>query len=490
MVMHSLRSTVVADEPRVARSRPAPRSRRATRTSAFGVGRRESHDASGFYARFTQPEITNNATIHRVPDLGDGCLIGDSRHMTALPDSSVALVVTSPPYFVGKEYEDAIGAGVVPESYTEFLDLLRAVFAECKRVLEPGGRIAVNVANLGRKPYRSLSGDVIRILQDDLGLLLRGEIIWRKAKGTSGSCAWGSYRQASNPVLRDTTERIVVASKGRFDRALSTAERKAAGYPHESTMAPDEFMEATLDVWEIDAESARRVGHPAPFPVELPRRLIDLYTYVGDVVLDPFLGSGSTVVAAAQARRRGVGYDLDPAYVAIAKERVSTASTAINESPAARDGKKAQDIALRLLEEAGFRVVERDPKLGDAGVQFNFRVQGKRAQPWLVDVAGTFTTIRPGLQRAETLWRTLARVAALAHKRDAPRVLVLTPALPKRGAEGDRALRASCGRPGLFDVIEMYDDAAVARLHAYAQSSTARPRPGYWTPADISAGFG
>ena len=96
------------------------------------------------------------------------------------------------------------------------------------RVLEPGGRIAVNVANLGRKPYRSLSSDVMRILED-LGLLLRGEIIWQKGKSTSGSCAWGSFRSPANPVLRDITERVIVASKGRFDRARSQEERKCRG---------------------------------------------------------------------------------------------------------------------------------------------------------------------------------------------------------------------------------------------------------------------
>ena len=178
------------------------------------------------------------------------------------------------------------GAGHVPATYLDYLAMLRDVFDECKRVLEPGGRIAVNVANLGRRPYRSLAADVIRILQDDLGLLLRGEIVWVKAEGASGSCAWGSFRKASNPVLRDVSERVIVASKGRFDRARGG----------ESSPSTDEFLESTLDVWRLPAESARRVGHPAPFPVELPQRLIGLYTFRGDLVLDPFLGSGSTAV--------------------------------------------------------------------------------------------------------------------------------------------------------------------------------------------------
>jgi DNA modification methylase len=221
----------------------------------------------------------------------------------------------------------------VPSSYLEYLDLLHDVFAECVRVLEPGGRIAVNVANLGRKPYRSLSADVIRILQDDLGLLLRGEVIWLKAEGASGSCAWGSYRSATNPVLRDVTERIVIASKGRFSRAGSERgkrARAAAELPHEDDQTAEEFAEATLDVWRIRPERAKRVGHPAPFPVELPERCIRLLTYRNDVVLDPFLGSGSTAVAAVRAGRRYVGYELEQEYVDIAERRIAEEKAAVH----------------------------------------------------------------------------------------------------------------------------------------------------------------
>jgi site-specific DNA-methyltransferase (adenine-specific) len=293
-----------------------------TTTSSFGVGRREGHDASAFYARFVAPEISDDDTV-KVAELERPLIVGDARDMRELPDNSVALVVTSPPYFVGKEYELALGEGHVPASYLDYLGMLRDVFAECARVLEPGGRIAVNVANLGRKPYRSLASDVISILQDDLGLLLRGEIVWVKGEGASGSCAWGSFASASNPVLRDLTERVVVACKGRFDRALSRAERRRRGLPHENTITKDDFMAWTLDVWRIPAEHARRVGHPAPFPVELPRRLIELYTYRGDLVLDPFLGSGSTAVAAVRTGRRYVGYDIDPRYVELAERRVA-----------------------------------------------------------------------------------------------------------------------------------------------------------------------
>ena len=199
---------------------PVPR--RPTSTSAFGVSRREGHDASAFYDRFAPPTLSDDAELGTATAI-DTLVTGDSRSMDRVADASVALVVTSPPYFAGKAYEEDLGRGGVPATYLEYLQMLRDVFAECVRTLEPGGRIAVNVANLGRRPYRSLSADVIGILQDDLRLLLRGEIVWLKQRGSSGSCAWGSFQRPGNPVLRDLTERVVVASKGRFDRSLSAA---------------------------------------------------------------------------------------------------------------------------------------------------------------------------------------------------------------------------------------------------------------------------
>lgn len=293
----------------------------ATRTSSFGAGKRESHDATEFYARFVAPEISDDETVTPCP-VADTLICGDARDMSVVPDNSIALVVTSPPYFAGKQYEQELGEGHIPASYVEYLEMLRDVFAECRRVLEPGGRIAVNVANLGRKPYRSLAGDVTRILQDDLALLLRAEIVWKKAKGASGSIAVGSYLSASNPVVRDISERVVIACKGRFNRAVPRKDREAQGLPFENTITKDEFFEATLDVWEIRPASARRIGHPAPFPVELPERLLRLYTYRGDVVLDPFMGSGSTAIAALRNDRRYVGFDTDPDYVELARTRL------------------------------------------------------------------------------------------------------------------------------------------------------------------------
>ena len=303
----------------VAQKRPKPK---GTQTSKFGVSLRENHDASPFYEQF--PKLKEDlAAEPQKPAALDRLYTGDSRNMKAVANNSVALVVTSPPYFAAKEYELERGQGGVPASYAEYLKMLSDVFRECWRVLEPGGRIAVNVANLGRKPYRSLSSDIIHILQNDLGFLLRGEVIWLKAEGASGSCAWGSFGSAGNPVLRDVTERVIVASKLRMGRAFTKKEREEKGFPHKDTISKELFMELTLDVWKFKPESAKRVGHPAPFPLELPLRFIELLTYEGDLVLDPFIGSGTTAIAARETGRHFVGYDLDKKYIALSKKRLA-----------------------------------------------------------------------------------------------------------------------------------------------------------------------
>jgi site-specific DNA-methyltransferase (adenine-specific) len=469
---------------------------RGTATSRFGVSRRESHDASEFYARFHAPEVSGDDRIAGAVDIGDPIRCADARALD-LPDGCVALVVTSPPYFAGKEYEAALGEGAIPASYLDYLGMLRDVFAECRRVLEPGGRIAVNVANLGRKPYRSLSADVIRILQDDLGLLLRGEVIWQKAEGASGNCAWGSFRSPANPVLRDVTERVVIASKGRFDRARPAARRRADGLPHHSTLTNDEFLDATLDLWRIPAESARRVGHPAPFPVELPLRLIELYTYAGDLVLDPFLGSGSAAVAAVRAGRRYAGYDLDPEYVAIARARVEeeeaclVAAAAASDGsgafgPAAGEGRAATAVAEDLLTDAGFTVTQRNRALSGAGTAVTLVAEAADGREWWFDVTGGFTTVRGGLARADVLWRALGRAHVLRTVAPETPLVLLTSHLPADGTPGAAALRA-VGPAQVFDVVLMRSAPDRARLAAYAAGEQHRPLPGFWAAKDLSA---
>ena len=479
---------------------------RSTSTSNFGVGARESHDATAFYARFTPKAISGDEELADPFELSEPLVCGDSRKMAELPDNAVALVVTSPPYFAGKEYEEALGEGAIPASYAEYLQLLADVFAECRRVLEPGGRIAVNVANLGRKPYRSLSADVIRILDDDLGMLLRGEIIWKKADGASGSCAWGSYRSPTNPVLRDISERVIVASKGRFDRAVDVEERRVQGRPYRPSISTDEFLDATLDVWEIRPESARRVRHPAPFPVELPQRLIELYTFGDDLVLDPFLGSGTTAVAAVRTGRRYVGYDTDPTYISIAKERVAEEPTARAQRTAGRsaspivlpetsgtdqfqsrsteEGKAAQALAVDIVTAAGFNIVERDHRIPGVGVQVNIVAEDADKKRWHFDVTGAFTSTRGGLIRADTLWKCLGRASVLRSCGIKP-VVLLSSHLPPRRSTGDQALR-KVGPAEVHDVMGMLSDADRARLAEYAAGGRrARPLPGFWAESDL-----
>lgn len=476
----------MADAPR--------RPRRPTATSAFGVGRRESHDASDFYARFAGPVLSpDESVVRHQPD--EPLVLGDARDMRDVKDGSVALVVTSPPYFAGKAYEilDPDNAAI-PASYVDYVAMLRDVFAECARVLEPGGRIAVNVANLGRKPYRSLSADVIGILQDDLGLLIRGEIVWVKARGAGGNCAWGSYREPTNPVLRDVTERVIVAGKGRFDRALKPKARRAQGLPHASTLTGDEFLDATLDVWEMPPESASRVDHPAPFPVALPQRLIELYTYADDLVLDPFLGSGTTAVAAARTGRRYVGYDLDPAYVAIARRRVEAehaavaarvtdpATLAVNEARVR--GTAMKRLAGEVLAEAGFTEVRDKVRVPKVGVVIPLAASDRSGRPWLFDLAGGFTVAPSGLARTDVAMAAVGRGTVVAGQVGEPPTL-LVPALPKARSATDNALRAA-GPGALFDVVEILSPEARRRLAEYASGTVDAPLPGFWRPADLT----
>ena len=226
--------------------------------------------------------------------------------MTELPENSVHLMVTSPPYNVGKEYDQDI-------TLKEYLDFLNQIWREVYRVLVPGGRACINIANLGRKPYIPLHAFIIQGMLE-IGYLMRGEIIWNKASSSSGSTAWGSWCSPSNPTLRDVHEYILIFSKSGFSRK-NPDKRKA-------TISRDDFLELTKSVWTFPAVSARKIGHPAPFPVELPQRLVQLYTFEGEVVLDPFMGSGQTAIAALNTNRHYVGYDVDVEYVNLAEKRI------------------------------------------------------------------------------------------------------------------------------------------------------------------------
>jgi site-specific DNA-methyltransferase (adenine-specific) len=284
----------------------------ATSTASFGAGKRESHDSSAYYARRMTNGTDTSEPSGLVADAPDSIrnqiFSHSSENMVEIPDGSVALMVTSPPYNVGKDYDEDL-------TLDEYLGLLERVFRETYRVLEAGGRVAVNVANLGRKPYLPLNHHVADLLTD-IGFMLRGEIIWQKARAAGGSCAWGSWQSAKNPTLRDVHEYVIVGSKESFRR-----ER-----PGTDTISRDEFLAATMSIWEMPPESARRVGHPAPFPVELPRRLIELYTFEGDLVLDPFMGVASTAIAALDTGRDYVGYEISAEYLDLASKRIADRS--------------------------------------------------------------------------------------------------------------------------------------------------------------------
>lgn len=418
----------------------------------------------------------------------------DARDMSTIESNSVALVATSPPYFAGKEYEESLGDNGVPGSYFEYLALLHDVFEQCKRVLEPGGRVAVNVANLGRRPYRSLAGDVTEILQD-LGFLMRGEVVWWKGRAAGGSCAWGTFQRPSNPVLRDVTERIVIASKGRFARALKPEERLELDLPSTATISRDEFLEATTDLWEIPPASATHVGHPAPFPVELPKRLIELYTYEGDVVLDPFMGSGTTAVAALRTKRHYIGFDTDRSYIGRTRERIAAEVERLRrqeslatvpfrvqlpaisltdegedfQARAVREGRQAKDLAGILLESCGFVDIRPGVKLSSLGIELNFLANDQAGGEWAFDVSGAFTSGRAGLKRTDTLWKALGKAAVLHEGHgDLPLVLLTTDA-PTRGSAGYAALKVmkGPGRP-VFDLVELLNTDDQERLRGYA----------------------
>ncbi|HDI72821.1 MAG TPA: site-specific DNA-methyltransferase [Candidatus Altiarchaeales archaeon] len=294
--------------------------KRGTKTSSFGSPGRINHDSTSFYASRLYEGLPKEEAVKYVEnpissELLDKIFCKTSEKMEELPDNSIHLMVTSPPYNVGKEYDRNL-------TLNEYRAFLKRVWGEVRRVLVPGGRACINIANLGRKPYIPLHAFIVEDMLD-LGFLMRGEIIWNKASSGSPSTAWGSWLSAKNPTLRDIHEYILVFSKGMFTRRNPHMKRK-------STMSKQEFLEFTKSVWTFAAESARKVGHPAPFPVELPYRLIQLYTFEGEIVLDPFMGSGQAAIAAIKTRRHYVGYEINEEYVKLAERRIREFSLAFN----------------------------------------------------------------------------------------------------------------------------------------------------------------
>ena len=285
---------------------------RKTQTTSFGSIVRESHSSKKFYSSklFEEFKLPKKIEYKEQPvpkNILNKLYCKSSENMDEIPDNSVHLMITSPPYNVGKEYDEDL-------TLVEYLALLTAVFGEVHKKLVTGGRACINVANIGRKPYIPLHSMIIEIMLD-LEFLMRGEIIWDKSASGGGSCAWGSWMSASNPVLRDYHEYILVFSKDSYSKNKNQVKK--------DTIEREDFIEWTRSIWTFSAVNAKNIGHPAPFPTELPHRLINLYSYEGDVILDPFIGSGTTAIAAIQNNRKYIGYDIKQEYIDLSEKRIS-----------------------------------------------------------------------------------------------------------------------------------------------------------------------
>ncbi len=287
---------------------------KGTKTSSFGTKGRVAHDSSKFYDSKLYKEIKNNnfdIIVNEFPnELLNTIIASSCENMKDIPNNSLHLMITSPPYNVSKEYDNDL-------SLEEYLSLLKNCFTETYRVLVDGGRACINIANIGRKPYIPLSDYVSKIMIE-IGFNMRGEIIWNKSAGAGISTAWGSFQSASNPILRDVHEYILIFSKGNYKRERDKEEKEL----RKDNITKEEFIEWTKSVWTINTESAKRIGHPAPFPEELPNRLIKLFSFTNDIVIDPFMGSGTTAIAAIKNNRNFVGYEINKEYINLANNRI------------------------------------------------------------------------------------------------------------------------------------------------------------------------
>ncbi|HLI28996.1 MAG TPA: site-specific DNA-methyltransferase [Chloroflexota bacterium] len=240
----------------------------------------------------------------------------DSADLGFLPADSVQLVVTSPPYNLGKDY----GTARDDATYQAYLAWCRTWCGELLRVLEPGGRLCLNLpldinvsfeAGRRRSAKQPVLADLTSLLVRELGFVYNTTILWLEGN-ISKRTAWGSWLSAADPWVNTAAEAILVVSKG-------TRRRPARG--RTSDIARDDFLDWTLGLWRFPGQNPREHGHPAPFPEELPRRLIQLYSFREDTVLDPFLGSGTTCCVAKRLGRRAIGVEIDPRYCAVAARR-------------------------------------------------------------------------------------------------------------------------------------------------------------------------
>src|SRR5689334_2845520 len=225
-----------------------------------------------------------------------------------LDANSVDLVVTSPPYNVDIEYnshKDDI-------SYVEYLEFSKKWMTRCYEWLKDEGRFCLNIPLDKNKGGQQSVGADLTALAKQIGFQYHSTIIWNEGN-ISRRTAWGSWMSASAPFVIAPVELILILYKNRW--------KKTSG-SKKSDVTRDEFMNWTNGLWTFNGESKKKIGHPAPFPLELPARCIKMFSYVGDTVLDPFLGSGTTLIAAAMLDRKGIGIDIDERYCKLAEKRI------------------------------------------------------------------------------------------------------------------------------------------------------------------------
>ena len=265
-----------------------------------------SGSRKGFVSEFQDDIESKNTSKNNTSKVKNKIINKSSENMKELVDNCIALTITSPPYNIGKLSD-------VEMSDKDYWNMIEKCFKEVYRVTESGGRLVVNVANLGRKPYIPFSDKYTELLIS-LGFIMRGEIIWQKSKGANANFAWGSWLSASNPVIRDIHEYCLVFSKDSMTKASKGA----------STIEKEEFMDSTLSIWNVPPARAKKIGHPAPYPVELVERFIKLYSYEKELILDPFMGSGTTAIGAINLNRNYIGYENNEEYIKLAEERINS----------------------------------------------------------------------------------------------------------------------------------------------------------------------
>jgi site-specific DNA-methyltransferase (adenine-specific) len=253
----------------------------------------------------------------------------DSADLSFLAPESVHLIVTSPPYNLGKDY----GTARDDATYHQYLDWVVTWCRQLWRVLEPGGRLCLNIPidiNLsfdagGRRvtQKRPVLADFTHRLVNEDGWLYNTTILWLEGN-ISRRTAWGSWMKASDPWVNTAAEAVLVLSKEK---------RKRDGRGRLTQISREEFMDWTLGLWQFRGETSKRWGHPAPFPEELPRRLIRMFSFTDDVVLDPFLGTGTTCRAAKDLGRKSIGVEIDGRYCQVAAERCQLGAPPPDEPP-------------------------------------------------------------------------------------------------------------------------------------------------------------